>query len=333
MSILVTGGLGYIGSHIVVELMQAGKDVVVLDNLVNSQSNVKQGIERIVGKIVKYEQVDLCDKAMVDRIFAKHDITSVIHLAALKAVGESVQEPLRYYGNNVVGTINLLQAMSKCGVDKLVFSSSACVYGVPKSVPIPEDTDIQAINPYGGTKVTCERIIADYAVANSNFGVVNLRYFNPIGAHRSYLIGENPKGKPNNIMPLVCNVAVGKMQQLQVYGSDYDTVDGTCERDYVHVVDLAKGHMQALSWIDNNGGIEYINLGTGKGTTVLQLLKAFELANGIQLNCEIVGRRAGDATSLVASVDKARKLLGWQAMLTVEDMCRDHYQWVINSCP
>ncbi|MCL1945275.1 MAG: UDP-glucose 4-epimerase GalE [Firmicutes bacterium] len=331
MTILVTGGLGYIGSHVVVELLNLNHSVVVVDNLVNSDIGVKSRIEQIAGREIVFCEVDLCDRAGLTWVFDNHKIDCVVHFAALKAVGESVEKPLKYYQNNIGGMINLLSVMHDHGVNKLVFSSSATVYGIPKTVPIKETSDIKAINPYGQTKVVCEQIVQDYAASNPNFGVINLRYFNPVGAHSSLLIGENPKGIPNNLMPVVCNVAIGKQDKLKIFGHDYDTIDGTCVRDYVHVVDLALGHVSALKWVMNNSGVEFVNLGTGKGATVMEVVQTFEQVTGVKVPFEIVGRRAGDATEAVASTDKAKKLLAWQSSKGLADMCRDHLGYAKNA--
>lgn len=328
MNVLVTGGLGYIGSHVVVELLVAGHEVTVVDNLGNCDLSVKMGIEKASGgKSFTFYDVDICDRGALDVVFCMDKIDCVVHFAALKAVGLSVSQPLEYYGNNVGGMVSLLQVMQRHNVHKLVFSSSATVYGTPKSVPIYEDFEIQAINPYGHTKVMAEQIIRDYAIANPEFCAASLRYFNPVGAHSSRCIGESPKGIPNNLMPLVCKVASGEMAQLKVFGDDYDTVDGTCVRDYVHVVDLSIGHLRAVDYVMGHKGVESFNLGTGNGTTVLQLIKEFENVNNVKVPYEIVGRREGDTTTLIAGVQKAKDMLKWEAKLGVAEMCKDHFEY------
>lgn len=324
MAILVTGGTGYIGSHVVVELLASGfDDIVIVDNLSNSHASVVDKIQGIAGKKVVFVQCDICNRDALDKVFVAHKIDSVIHFAALKAVGESVNIPLWYYFNNVYGMIVLLDVMSVHGVKKLVFSSSAAVYGIPESAAVSETDATNPINPYGNTKLMCEKIVKDVAVADKEFCAINLRYFNPVGCHKSGIIGEDPKGKPNNLMPIVCNVASRKQAKLSVFGGDYPTVDGTCLRDYIHVVDLAKGHVCALKNLKN--GVDDINLGTSNGISVLQIVNEFEKTNGIKIPYDIVDRRAGDPHTLVACADKAKQVLGWQASLTLTDMVRDQY--------
>ena len=324
-TVLVVGGLGYVGSHVVVDLLNSDNSVIVVDNLCNSDEKVVEGIKRATGKQFKFFNLDICDFDGLSQIVANNRIDCVVHFAALKSVGMSLEFPLEYYANNIGGLLSLLRVMQKYEINKLVFSSSATVYGSPKTVPIREDFQLQAINPYGYTKVIAEQIICDYARANDKFGAINLRYFNPVGAHASYCIGENPKGKPNNLMPLICNVALGAVDKLSVFGSDYDTEDGTCIRDYIHVVDLSKGHLCALDFLLDFSGVENINLGTGKGATVLELIREFEVTNNVVVPFEVVGRRDGDTRALVASVQKAKDLLGWSAELSLKDMCKDHY--------
>lgn len=328
MAILVTGGTGYIGSHTVVELLKAGDEVVIVDNLCNSKLCVLDRIERITGKRPTFYQVDLLDADALDAVFAKHpEITAVIHFAGLKAVGESCQLPLKYYHNNLTGTFILLEKMAKYHVKRIVFSSSATVYGMPKSVPIREDFPLSTTNPYGETKLMIERIMKDACVADNELSVSILRYFNPIGAHESGLIGEDPKGIPNNLLPYVAKVAAGKLPRLNVFGNDYPTPDGTGVRDYIHVVDLALAHLKALTRTEKVQGIEYFNIGTGVGYSVLQIVSAFEKAYGAKVDYVITDRRPGDIAECYADPTKAAEVLGWRAERDLAKMCEDSARW------
>ena len=328
MSILVTGGTGYIGSHTVVELQKAGYEVVIVDNLYNSKICVLDRIEKITGKRPAFVKCDLLDKEALDKVFSDYpDIDSVIHFAGLKAVGESCALPLLYYHNNLTGTFNLVDCMQKHGVNRLVFSSSATVYGVPKSVPIKEDFPLSTTNPYGETKLMIERILKDCASANKDLSVCILRYFNPIGSHESGTMGEDPRGIPNNLMPYISKVAAGKLECLSVFGDDYDTKDGTGVRDYIHVVDLAVAHLKAIEYTKNTSGIDYFNIGTGNGYSVLEMIKAFEKAWGGTVNYKIVHRRPGDIAECYADPGKARQLLGWAAERDLAKMCEDTARW------
>lgn len=331
MNVLVTGGAGYIGSHTCVELLNAGYGVVIVDNLVNSSREAVRRVEKITGKAPVFYEGDLLDKPLLQKIFAVHDIGAVIHFAGLKAVGESVAQPLRYYHNNITGTLTLLEAMREAGVGQLVFSSSATVYGVPKSVPIREDFPLSATNPYGWTKLMIEQILRDVCAADSGMRVVLLRYFNPVGAHESGLIGEYPNGIPNNLMPYITQVAVGKLQQLSVFGNDYPTPDGTGVRDYIHVVDLAKGHLCALEKLPEIKGAEAYNLGTGTGYSVLDLVHAFEKASGIPIPYRIAPRRPGDIAACYADPSRAACELHWKAEKGLEEMCADSWRWQKNN--
>lgn len=329
MSILVTGGTGYIGSHTAVELLEAGYPVVILDNLVNSSKKVLSRIEQITGKRPTFYQADLLDPDAVEEVFEKEDIDSVIHFAGLKAVGESVEKPLLYYQNNITGTLHLCDAMQKHNVKKFVFSSSATVYGNPAFIPITEDCPKgQITNPYGQTKAMLEQILTDIQTANHDWKVILLRYFNPIGAHPSGLMGEDPKGIPNNLLPYIAKVAVGKLPKLGVFGNDYPTHDGTGVRDYIHVVDLAKGHVKALEKLEKTDpGVLIYNLGTGQGYSVLDVLHAFEKACGKEIPYEIKPRRAGDIATCYADPSLAKKELGWTASFGIEKMCEDSWNW------
>lgn len=327
MSVLITGGTGFIGSHTMVEFLNDGYDLVALDNFCNSKPCVIERIEQITGKSFKFYQVDLLDAEALDRIFDENDIDSVIHFAGLKAVGESVREPLMYYNNNITGTLNLCASMLKHGVKNIVFSSSATVYGAPKTVPIKENFPLSTTNPYGQTKLVIERILADIAVANPDWSVSVLRYFNPIGAHESGLIGEDPKGIPNNLLPYITKVGIGEIEYLSVFGNDYPTPDGTGVRDYIHVVDLAKAHLAALKRAQSTHGTEYYNIGTGNGYSVLDIVKAYESTTGVNIPYVIVDRRPGDVAESYADPGKAYELLGWKAQYGIEDMCRDAYNW------
>ena len=327
MAILVTGGTGFIGSHTVVELISVGKEVVIIDNLSNSRECVLDRIEKITGKRPKFYKADLLDYDAVDKVFSENEIESVIHFAGLKAVGESVAKPLEYYHNNLTGTFNLCRLMVKYGVMKIVFSSSATVYGLPKSVPITEDFPLSTTNPYGETKLMIERVLSDVCVAYPEFSAAILRYFNPIGAHKSGLIGEDPQGIPNNLLPYVSKVGVGKLECLTVHGSDYDTPDGTGVRDYIHVVDLAKAHLKALDWTNGNKGIDYFNIGTGNGYSVLEIVKAYEKASGKTIKYKIGPRRPGDIAECYANPEKALRVLNWKAEMGIEEMCEDLARW------
>lgn len=332
MSILVTGGLGYIGSHICVELLKKGEKIIVVDNLYNSKIEVKDKIQKITGEEFNFYKVDLLDKVSLEEVFAENVIESVIHLAGFKAVGESVAKPLLYYNNNIVGTLNLIEVMQKHNVKKLVFSSSATVYGNPARVPITEDMPLSTTNPYGSTKLMLEQILKDVCIADKEFKVVILRYFNPVGAHESGLIGENPNGIPNNLMPYICKVATGKLQQLNIFGCDYDTHDGTGVRDYIHIVDLAKGHIKAIERLERNDtGAFVYNLGTGMGYSVLDIVKAFENVNKIAIKYEITQRRPGDIATCFADATKALVELNWKAEKTLEDMVKDAWNYEKNN--
>lgn len=323
--ILVTGGAGYIGSHTVVELQNIGEEVVIYDNLSNSKREVIDYIESITKKRPIFVEADICDEKALEEVFSTYDIESVIHFAGLKAVGESVVKPLWYYTNNLVGTLTLLNVMKRHGCSKIVFSSSATVYGTSDAVPYVETLPTSATNPYGTTKVMQEKMLEDVAAADSSFAVALLRYFNPIGSHESGLIGDDPNGIPNNLMPYVCRVATGKLPCLNVFGDDYPTPDGTGVRDYIHVVDLAKGHIAALKYIRENFGVLTVNLGTGKGTSVLEIVNAFKEYCEVDVPYVIAPRRAGDIPACYASTEKAKRVLGWEAEKTLGDMCRSSY--------
>ena len=328
MTVLLTGGAGYIGSHTAVELLNAGHDVVIADNYANSSSIVAQRITRITGKPVKCYEADAADPAALERIFQENAIDSVIHFAGLKAVGESVRLPLDYYRNNLDSTLALLAAMEAHGVRQLIFSSSATVYGRHAALPYREDAETgPCTNPYGWTKLFIEQIIRDYAAAHPDFSVVLLRYFNPVGAHESGLMGEDPRDIPNNLMPYIARVAVGTLPYLNVFGNDYPTPDGTGVRDYIHVTDLATGHMAALDYAASHTGVEVFNLGTGTGYSVLDMVHAFEKANGVKVPYQIVGRRPGDLPTCYADPAKSERVLGWKAEKNLEDMCRDSWNW------
>jgi UDP-glucose 4-epimerase len=332
MSILVTGGAGYIGSHTCVELLNAGYEVVVVDNLSNSSEESLKRVEKITGKSIKFYEADLLDSDAINDIFDKEQIDSVIHFAGLKAVGESVSKPLEYYYNNVTGTLILCDVMRNHGVKKIVFSSSATVYGSPKTVPITEDFPLSVTNPYGRTKLMLEEILQDLVVADPEWDVILLRYFNPIGAHISGLIGENPKGIPNNLIPYITQVAVDKLECLGVFGDDYDTPDGTGVRDYIHVVDLAIGHVKAIDKLNQtNGGVFIYNLGTGNGYSVLEMVKSFEKACGKKINYAIKPRRPGDIATCYADSTKAKNELGWVAERDLAQMCEDSWRWQSNN--
>ncbi len=332
MAILVTGGAGYIGSHTVVELQNAGYEVVVLDNLSNSSEKSLERVAKITGKEVKFYKADILDRDALEEIFDKEDIDSCIHFAGLKAVGESVQKPWEYYNNNVTGTLTLVDVMRKHNVKNIIFSSSATVYGDPAMIPITEQCPKgQCTNPYGWTKSMLEQMLMDIQKADPEWNVILLRYFNPIGAHKSGTIGENPNGIPNNLMPYITQVAVGKLKELGVFGNDYDTPDGTGVRDYIHVVDLANGHVKALKKIEENAGLCIYNLGTGTGYSVLDIVKNFEQANGVKIPYVIKERRAGDIATCYADAAKAKEELGWEAQYGIADMCADSWRWQSNN--
>ncbi|HFI0014172.1 TPA: UDP-glucose 4-epimerase GalE [Streptococcus suis] len=327
MSILVTGGAGYIGSHTVVELIKLGKEVVIVDNLSNSSILVLDRIEEITGKRPTFYELDVADKEALRSVFEKESIEAAIHFAGYKAVGESVEKPVMYYENNIMSTLALVEVMAEFGVKKIVFSSSATVYGLNNPSPLVENMPTSATNPYGYTKVMLEQILRDLEVSDKEWSVALLRYFNPIGAHESGLIGEDPAGIPNNLMPFIAQVAVGKRAELSVFGNDYDTVDGTGVRDYIHVVDLALGHIKALEKISDTTGVYTYNLGSGQGTSVLELVQAFEKVNGVPVPYKIVDRRPGDVATCYANADKALAELNWKTEKTIEDMCRDTWNW------
>lgn len=328
MKILLTGGLGYIGSHTAVQLLEAGEDVIIVDNLSNSKRSVKGKIEKITGKKVDFYKYDLRNEARLRKIFSENKIDAVIHFAGLKAVGESVEKPIEYYENNLESTINLLKVMREFGVKNLVFSSSATVYGKAESMPIFEDFPTGATNPYGRTKLFIEEILKDVCVADKSFNVAILRYFNPVGSHESGLIGENPNGIPNNLMPYISRVAVGKLKELSIFGNDYNTKDGTGVRDYIHVVDLADGHLAALKKLRTNCGLVIYNLGTGTGYSVLDMVNAYNNCCGDKVKYKFAPRRAGDIDECYASPDKALNELGWKATRTLDQMCSSthHFQ-------
>jgi UDP-glucose 4-epimerase len=325
--ILVTGGAGYIGSHTVVELLAAGHELLILDNFSNSSPKVLERIERISGRRPGFVNGDIRDRQLLASLFAQYPLTAVIHFAGLKAVGESVEQPLRYYDNNVVGSLQLFEAMATAGVFRLVFSSSATVYGDPHAVPIDESFPLQATNPYGRSKLIIEDMLRDIGQADPRWRVALLRYFNPVGAHASGLIGEDPRGIPNNLMPYVAQVAVGRRQELSIFGGDYPTPDGTGVRDYIHVVDLARGHLAALGKLDQLAGVVPVNLGTGQGYSVLDVVEAFEKASGQPVPYRIVERRPGDVAACYADPRRARELLGWMAERDIAAMCADAWRW------
>jgi UDP-glucose 4-epimerase len=331
MAILVTGGAGYIGSHTCVELLNAGYEIVIIDNYINSKPEALKRIEEISGKGFKFYEVDLLNKEALEEVFASNAIEAVIHFAGLKAVGESVSIPIRYYHNNITGTLILCEVMQKYNVKKMVFSSSATVYGMNNLSPLTEDLPLSTTNPYGSTKLMIENILRDVYVSDNSWNIALLRYFNPIGAHESGRIGEDPNGIPNNLMPFITQVAVGKREKLSIFGSDYDTHDGTGVRDYIHVVDLAKGHLKALEKIMNSTGVEAYNLGTGTGYSVLDVVKNFEKATGQNIPYVIADRRPGDISTCYADPAKALEELGWKAEKSLEDMCRDSWRWQSNN--
>lgn len=328
MKILLTGGAGFIATHTCVELMAAGHDVVVVDNYVNSQPEALRRVEEIAGRPVKAYEADVCDRAAMDKIFSENRFDAVIHFAGLKAVGESVHKPLEYYRNNLDSTLTLCETMRRHGCKRIVFSSSATVYGVPDEVPLREDMFCKGCtNPYGWTKYMIEKILQGIVTADPEWSVVLLRYFNPIGAHESGLIGENPNGIPNNLMPYITQVAIGRRERLTVFGDDYDTPDGTGVRDYIHVVDLAEGHLCAIRYAQAHTGCEVFNLGTGRGVSVLEMVHTFSEVNNVPVPYVIGPRRAGDLATVYADPAKAKQILGWEAKKTLADMCRDSWRW------
>ena len=331
MQVLLTGGAGYIGSHTCVELINNGYDVVILDNLSNSNPESLNRIKAITGKDVKFYEADILDKDAMRKVFSENSIDAVIHFAGLKAVGESVKLPMKYYENNISGTVCLIEVMNEFNCKKIVFSSSATVYGVAEKMPLTEEMPLGAINPYGRTKLFIEEILRDLYVSDNEWSIALLRYFNPIGAHESGLIGEDPRGIPNNLMPYISQVAVGRLEKLNVFGNDYDTVDGTGVRDYIHVVDLAAGHVKAVQYVLDKSCCEAINLGTGNGTSVLELVQAFENASGVKVPYSIVERRPGDPAKVYADATKAKNLLGWTAKYDINKMCEDNWRWQHNN--
>ena len=331
MKILVTGGAGYIGSHTCIELLNEGYEIIVVDNFSNSKPEALKRIQEISNKKFKFYELDILNKAALEEVFLEHKIEAVIHFAGLKAVGESVKVPISYYHNNITGTLILSEVMKKHNVRKMVFSSSATVYGMPKSVPICEDSPLSATNPYGRTKLMIEEILQDVYTSDNNWSIALLRYFNPIGAHESGRIGENPNGTPNNLMPYITQVAVGKREKLRIFGNDYDTHDGTGVRDYIHVVDLAKAHLKALEKIIDTTGIEAYNIGTGIGYSVLDLVNNFEKVTKQKISYIISERRPGDIDICYANPMKAKTLLNWSSEKTIEDMCGDSWRWQVNN--
>jgi len=331
MAILVTGGAGYIGSHTCVQLLNAGYEIIVLDNLSNSKPESVKRISEITGKSFEFIKGDLLDRELLDDLFKKHRIESVIHFAGLKAVGESVRIPLYYYYNNISGSLVLFEIMQKHGVKNIVFSSSATVYGITDKMPINEEAPLQPINPYGRTKYMIEEILRDLYLSDNSWNIILLRYFNPVGAHSSGRIGEDPNGIPNNLVPYISQVAVGKLKELSVFGGDYPTPDGTGVRDYIHVIDLADGHLKALEKLKSNPGIAVYNLGTGHGTSVLEMVDAFAKASGREIAYRVTDRRPGDTAVCYADPTKAKRELGWAAVKTVKDMCEDSWRWQSNN--
>ena len=328
MNVLVTGGAGYIGSHTCVELIEAGHQPIAVDNLVNASAESLRRVAQITGKEVPFIDGDVCDEALMEKVFSENEIDCVIHFAGLKAVGESVEKPLAYYSNNLTSTMNLCRVMGRHGVKKIIFSSSATVYDRDNTMPLREDSKIgNCTNPYGWTMFMCEEILRDVAKADGEWSVVLLRYFNPVGAHPSGLIGEHPNGIPNNLMPFISQTAIGKREKLSVFGNDYPTPDGTGVRDYIHVVDLAKGHVAAMDYLCSHTGEAVFNLGTGNGYSVLDMVKAFEKANGVKVPYVIAPRRSGDVAVCYADPAKSAEVLGWHAQYNLEDMCRDTWHW------
>ncbi len=331
MKILVTGGTGYIGSHAVVEIYNNGDEAVIIDNFSNSKPAVLDNLEKIIGKKIPFYEGNVQDKKLLKKIFKENKIDAVIHFAGLKAVGESVEKPLLYYRNNLDSTISLLEVMQEVGVKNIVFSSSATVYGKPDKLPITEDMNLSTTNPYGATKLMIEGILKDLYTSDNSWNIVILRYFNPVGCHSSHLIGEDPNGIPNNLMPYIVKVALGKLPCLSIFGDDYDTHDGTGVRDYIHVVDLAKGHIKALDQINKKCGLLICNLGTGTGYSVLDMVKTFEKVNNIKVNYKIVERRPGDIDACYADPKYAKKMLNWEAKLSLDDMCKDAYEFGVKN--
>jgi len=331
MAVLVTGGAGYIGSHACVELLNAGYEVIVIDNLCNSKEESLNRVQEITGKSLKFYKADLLDSKTVESIFEKESIESVMHFAGLKAVGESVSVPMRYYHNNITGTLVLCNAMQSYGVKNLIFSSSATVYGDPCKVPITEDARLSPTNPYGQTKLMIEQMLNDLYRSDNTWNIAILRYFNPVGAHPSGLIGEDPNGIPNNLVPYITQVASGKLKELQIFGDDYPTRDGTGVRDYIHVVDLVLGHLKAMEKLGTNPGVVIYNLGTGRGYSVLEMVNTFEKIIGKPIPHKIVGRRPGDIAECYADPTKAKKELNWSAIKGIEEMCRDSWNWQVNN--
>ena len=328
MTVLVTGGMGYIGSHTCVELLKQGMDVVIVDNLVNSSAEAGRRVEQITGKGITFYEIDVRDRERLDEVFRRHDIDCVIHFAGLKAVGESVRMPIEYYDNNLNSTLVLVQTMRAHNVKKIIFSSSATVYSGDNPMPLYETSKTgNCTNPYGWTKYVCEQILRDAVVADPSWSVVLLRYFNPVGAHASGLIGEDPRGIPNNLMPFISQTAIGRREKLSIFGNDYDTPDGTAIRDYIHVVDLARGHVAAIAYMEAHSGESVFNLGTGQGSSVLQMVRAFETANHLTIPFVYAPRRAGDLAVCYACPDKSAELLHWRAEFNIEDMCRDTWNW------
>ncbi len=328
-TVLVTGGAGYIGSHTVLDLISEGFNVIIADDFSNSSKKVIDILENLLGKKISYYEIDIRDREKLRGIFKENQIDAVINFAGFKAVGESVEKPLMYYDNNLIGMIVLLEVMEEFSVKKLVFSSSATVYGVPKSMPLVEDNQMGATNPYGRTKLIIEKILSDVAASDNSWDIIALRYFNPLGAHKSGDIGEDPNGIPNNLAPYITQVAVGKLEKLSVFGDDYDTPDGTCIRDYIHINDLAAGHTASIKYLisGNRKGFDVINLGSGKGYSVLEIVENFEKAVGKKIPYVIAGRRAGDIPVSYAKIDKAKELLGWEPKYSIEEMCKDSWNW------
>jgi len=331
MKILVTGGAGYIGSHACVELLNAGHDVIVVDNLCNSSVESIKRVNELLKCNIPFYQVDIRNKSALSKVFSEHSIESVLHFAGLKAVGESTIKPLQYFSANIAGTCILLEVMNMFDCKKLVFSSSATVYGNPEIIPVTESSPLSAINPYGHTKLIIEKLLRDLFFVDDSWHIGILRYFNPVGAHKSGLIGEDPSGIPNNLMPFITQVAVGKLSKLEIFGNDYNTIDGTGVRDYIHVVDLAKGHLKALEALEGKPQIFSVNLGTGRGYSVLEMIKAFEKASGKEIPYEIVNRRPGDIDACYADAGLASKKLGWKAELELSEMCEDAWRWQLNN--
>ncbi len=331
MRILVTGGMGYIGSHTVVELLNNSDEVIIIDNLVNSSEKVLENIRQITKKDAKFYNFDLRNKHLLQAVFSENQIDAVIHFAGFKAVGESVEKPIKYYDNNIMSTLVLCEVMSEYNVKKMVFSSSATVYGSPKSLPIKEDFELSTTNPYGSSKLMIENILTDLQKSDDEWAIVLLRYFNPVGAHASGLIGEDPKGIPNNLMPYIAKVAIGELECLNVFGDDYYTHDGTGVRDYIHVVDLALGHLKALDKIKNDAGLFIYNLGTGQGYSVLDMVKSFERVNNVKVEYKIAPRRPGDVASCYADPSKAKKELNWVAKRGIDEICKDEWNFIKNT--